>query len=80
MQSIMDRIVKTNEQDNYVQLSLDYFLDESFKFQLKQVALIVLNNWKLESKSEYPDFSTIQDFLTVRFNFSIDDDISKSPL
>lgn len=80
LQKMMSRIARTDEKDNYAPLPLDYFLGDAFKFQLKQVALIVLHNWKLESKSEYPDLVAIQEFLTVRFNFNIDDDPSKSPL
>ncbi len=80
LNNISNGIINTDESENYVPLPLDYFLDPSFKFQLKQVAHCVLNSWGLENKSQFPNFSAIQEFLTVRFNFAIDDDLSKSPL
>jgi len=74
------KIARIDESENYVPLALDYFLGEEFQFQLKQVAHLVLKNWGLESKSEYPDFESIQEFLTLRFNYGNDDDRDLSPL
>jgi hypothetical protein len=80
IKSEMSKIMHTDEKENFVALPLDYFLHSSFTNQLKQVGLVVLHNWKLQSKSEFPDLQTIQQFLVDRFNFSVDDYISKSPL
>lgn len=76
----MSKVLHIDEKENFVALPLDYFLLSSFSTQLKQVALVVLHNWKLQIKSEYPNLPTIQQFLVDRFNFPIDYDISKSRL
>lgn len=73
-------ILQKDEKETYVQFPLEYFTGDEFKFQLEQVPFIVLRNWGLENKAQFPNFPAIKDFLNYRFNYGIDDMPELSPL
>lgn len=73
-------ILQKDEKETYVQFPLEYFTGDEFKFQLEQVPFIVLRNWGLENKAQFPNFPAIKDFLNYRFNYGVDDIPELSPL
>lgn len=81
VQEIFRTIFKTNEEENYIEIPLEYYFKGDLDFQLRQAALLTLRNWGLDGqKSDFPDFNAVKNLMVKRFNFSIDDDPSLSPL
>lgn len=74
------KLLDIDESDNFVPVSLDYFMTLDFRLKIDQLAIVVLSHWGLEIKTEYPDFVAIREFLNVRYNFNKDDIPELSPL
>jgi hypothetical protein len=81
VQQAFRKFVVTDEKENYISIPADYYFDGDFQFQLRQVALLTLENWSLDGKkSDFPNFEAVRHLMSKRFNFTEDDDISYSPL
>lgn len=81
VQKAFGQLFKIDEEENYLEIPLDYYFEGDFDFQLKQAALLTLRNWGLDGqKSNFPDFNAVKNLMVKRFNFNIDDETNLSPL
>lgn len=69
---IFYRLQHTNEKDCYVKFPLAAFQSKEFKFQLNHTFVVILKSFGLENNARFPNFSSVKEFLDIRFNMSND--------
>ena len=77
---IFNSIIKSKDEEHtYVEIPLQYILDDGLDMHMLQVPAYVLASYGLEGKSRFPNFEAIRSLLNDRFNFASDDAKELSP-
>ena len=80
MKTEFARIARLDEKDCMVQFPLEAFHMSEFKHHLKTVLISALPSFGLESKSRFPNFNAVKEFLQIRFNMLHDTNDAHNPL
>lgn len=77
---IIDEIQKEGDTAaNYVDIPLEEIIGENLDMHLEHTSLYVLTSFGLQSRSRFPNYTAIAEFLGSRFNYGKDDLVDQSP-
>lgn len=80
MQVTMDKYLKMDEKEFYVEFPLEAFQTKDFRMHLEHYPIYVLRVLGLEYRARFPNFSSIKEFLDIRFNMRNDITNEGNPL
>lgn len=77
---LFTKLLNTDEKDYFVEFPVEAFLSQEFNMQINHTLIVVLGSYGLENKARYPNYSSVKEFLDVRFNMRYDNTDEGNPI
>lgn len=78
--NIFEELINSDDESNtYVEIPLNYIIDDNLEMHLEQSCDYVLNSFGLENRATYRNFPAVREFLNTRFFLNFDDIPDLSP-